>query len=145
VAHPCNPNYSGGSDLEDHSSKPAWANSSSDLILKIPNKKKKAGGVAQVVQCLLANLVPPKNPNFLKRKEKEFRIRKVIKIIFLNTIRTRMSYVEDWKGVHSNCTHKMKIFTCPHLPHTTERFDEQSRGNLKTIKQELESNEGLRR
>jgi hypothetical protein len=28
VAHAYNPSYSGGRDQEDHSSKPAWANSS---------------------------------------------------------------------------------------------------------------------
>jgi hypothetical protein len=28
VAHACNPSYSGGRGQEDHSSKPAWANSS---------------------------------------------------------------------------------------------------------------------
>jgi hypothetical protein len=27
VAHVCNPSYSGGTDQEDHSAKPAWANS----------------------------------------------------------------------------------------------------------------------
>jgi hypothetical protein len=27
VAHTCNPSYSGGRDQEDHSLKPAWANS----------------------------------------------------------------------------------------------------------------------
>jgi hypothetical protein len=30
----CNPNYSGGRDQEDHSSKPALANSSQDPISK---------------------------------------------------------------------------------------------------------------
>jgi hypothetical protein len=28
VAHTCNPSFSGGTDWEDHCSKPAWANSS---------------------------------------------------------------------------------------------------------------------
>jgi hypothetical protein len=50
VAHTCNPTYSGGKDQEDHSSKPARANSSLDPILE---KKKKsqnmADGVAQGV------------------------------------------------------------------------------------------------
>jgi hypothetical protein len=36
VAHTCNPSYLGGRDYEDHSSKPAWANSSQDPILKKP-------------------------------------------------------------------------------------------------------------
>jgi hypothetical protein len=39
VASACNPSYSGGTDQEDCSSKPAWANSSQDPISKIPNKK----------------------------------------------------------------------------------------------------------
>jgi hypothetical protein len=34
VAQACNRSYSGGRDQEDHSSKPAWANSSQDPILK---------------------------------------------------------------------------------------------------------------
>jgi hypothetical protein len=40
VAHVYNPSYSGGRDQEDHGSKPAWANSSRDPILKKPNTKK---------------------------------------------------------------------------------------------------------
>jgi hypothetical protein len=43
---PCNPSCSGGRDREDHSSKPVWANSSWDPILKTPSQKR-AGGVAQ--------------------------------------------------------------------------------------------------
>jgi hypothetical protein len=50
VAHACNPSYSGGRDHEDQGSKPALANSSRDLILKVPNTKK--GLVAQAVDCL---------------------------------------------------------------------------------------------
>jgi hypothetical protein len=45
VAHAYNPSYLGGREQEDHSSKPAQANSSRDPISKIP----KAGGVAQGV------------------------------------------------------------------------------------------------
>jgi hypothetical protein len=37
--HACHPSYSRGRDQEDHSSKSAWANSSWDPILKIPNTK----------------------------------------------------------------------------------------------------------
>jgi hypothetical protein len=40
VASACNPSYSGSRDQEDHSSKPAQANSSKDPISKIPNTKK---------------------------------------------------------------------------------------------------------
>jgi hypothetical protein len=36
VTHTCNPSYSGGRDQEDHSSKPAWANSAWDLVSKKP-------------------------------------------------------------------------------------------------------------
>jgi hypothetical protein len=39
VAHACNPSYSGGRDQEDHSSKPAWANSPSRLYLEKPLTK----------------------------------------------------------------------------------------------------------
>jgi hypothetical protein len=47
VAHACNTSCSRGRDQEDHSSKPAWANSSRDPILKNPTTKNWAGGVAQ--------------------------------------------------------------------------------------------------
>jgi hypothetical protein len=40
VAHACNPSYLGGRDQEDHSLKPAWANSSQDPVSKIPTSKK---------------------------------------------------------------------------------------------------------
>jgi hypothetical protein len=36
----CNPSYSGGRDLEDRSSKPAWTSSLQDPISKIPITKK---------------------------------------------------------------------------------------------------------
>jgi hypothetical protein len=36
VTHACNPKYSGGRKQEDHSSKPAWANSLQDPISKKP-------------------------------------------------------------------------------------------------------------
>jgi hypothetical protein len=40
MAHACNPSYSGGRDQEDHSLKPAWANSSPDRISKKPITEK---------------------------------------------------------------------------------------------------------
>jgi hypothetical protein len=46
VAPAYNPSYSGGRDQEDHDSKPAWANSSRDPILKIRTTKR-VGGMAQ--------------------------------------------------------------------------------------------------
>jgi hypothetical protein len=48
VAHACNPSFSGGTDQEDYSSKPAEANSSRDPILKKAIRKR-AGGMAQGV------------------------------------------------------------------------------------------------
>jgi hypothetical protein len=39
VAHTCNPSYLGGRDQEDHSSKPALAKSSLDIISKVSNTK----------------------------------------------------------------------------------------------------------
>jgi hypothetical protein len=44
VAHTCNPRYSGGRNQENHGLKPAWANSSWDPVLKIPNTKRAGGG-----------------------------------------------------------------------------------------------------
>jgi hypothetical protein len=40
VAHTCNTSYSGGKDQEDHSSKPAWANSSKRPYLEKTLHKK---------------------------------------------------------------------------------------------------------
>jgi hypothetical protein len=40
VAYTCNPSYSGGRDQEDHSLRPAQANSSKDPISKNPAQKK---------------------------------------------------------------------------------------------------------
>jgi hypothetical protein len=40
VTHTCNPSYSGGKDQEDQGSRPAWANSAQDLILKKTHHKK---------------------------------------------------------------------------------------------------------
>jgi hypothetical protein len=39
VAHARNPSYSGDRDREDHGSKPAWANSSQNLISKNLSEK----------------------------------------------------------------------------------------------------------
>jgi hypothetical protein len=55
-AHACNPSYSGGRDLEDHRSRPAWAKSLQDIISK--NTKPKEGcEVPQVVESCLASMV----------------------------------------------------------------------------------------
>jgi hypothetical protein len=53
VAHAYNPSYSESRDQEDHSSKPAWANSLGDPISKKPSQNR-AGGVVQVVESLLS-------------------------------------------------------------------------------------------
>jgi hypothetical protein len=54
VAHAYNPSYKGGRDQEDGSSKPAWANSLQDPILK-KTTQNRAGGVAQSVGSKLKN------------------------------------------------------------------------------------------
>jgi hypothetical protein len=46
VTHACNPIYPGGRAQEDHISKPAWANTLQDPILKNRPSQKRAGGVA---------------------------------------------------------------------------------------------------
>jgi hypothetical protein len=53
VVHTCNPSCSGGRNQENHSSKPARANNLRDLISKNPIRKKRAGGMVQVVDHLL--------------------------------------------------------------------------------------------
>jgi hypothetical protein len=63
VAHARNSSYSGGRDQEDHSLKPAWANSSGDPNFKIPNTKR-AGGVAQSVG-------PEFKPQYCQKKKKK--------------------------------------------------------------------------
>jgi hypothetical protein len=62
VTHACNPSYIGGSDQEDHSSKPAQANSSRGPISKIHNTKI-AGGLAQGVG-------PESKPQYKKEKNR---------------------------------------------------------------------------
>jgi hypothetical protein len=54
VAHTCNPSYSGGRDQEDHSLKPALANSSETLSQK---KKKKKNSTQKRAGCL-ASVMP---------------------------------------------------------------------------------------
>jgi hypothetical protein len=39
MAHACSPSHSGGRDQEDDGSKPAWADSLKDPILKSPSQK----------------------------------------------------------------------------------------------------------
>jgi hypothetical protein len=64
VAHACNPSYSEGRDQEDHSLKPAQANSSRDPISKNSyHTKKWADGVAQGED-------PEFKPRYHKKKKK---------------------------------------------------------------------------
>jgi hypothetical protein len=67
VAHTCNPSFSGGRDQEDPSSKPAWANSSQDSILKKPIPKK---GLAE----WLKGKALSSNPSTTRKKKKEWMI-----------------------------------------------------------------------
>jgi hypothetical protein len=71
MAYACNSSYSRGNcDQEDHSSKPAQANSSVGPFLKILNTyKKRAGGVAQVMKCLPSNEALSSNPSVIKNKK----------------------------------------------------------------------------
>jgi hypothetical protein len=62
VAHTCNPSYSGGRDQEGCTSKPAWANSLQDPILKMPFTKR-SGVMAQ-------GEVPEFKPKYYKKKKK---------------------------------------------------------------------------
>jgi hypothetical protein len=61
VAHVCNPSYLRGREQEDHSSKPARANSSRDPILKNPTRKR-ADKVAQ-------GIGPEFKPQYHKKKK----------------------------------------------------------------------------
>jgi hypothetical protein len=66
VAHACHPSYS-AREQEDHSSKPARANSSQDPILKKPSQKR-AGRVAQ-------SIGPEFKPQYHKKKKLFFKER----------------------------------------------------------------------
>jgi hypothetical protein len=70
-AHTWNPSYSGGWDLEDRGSRPAWANSSQYPISKI-SRAKQTGGVVEVVEHLLCkNEALSSNPSCAERKRTE--------------------------------------------------------------------------
>jgi hypothetical protein len=60
-AYSCNPSYSGGRDQEDHSLKPAWANSLQDPISKKNPSQKRTGGVDQ-------GIGPEFKPQYCKKK-----------------------------------------------------------------------------
>jgi hypothetical protein len=63
MAHACNLNNSGGRNQEDHSSKPAWANSSWDPILKKPITKK---GLVEWLKVKTLSAVLQTKNNFYK-------------------------------------------------------------------------------
>jgi hypothetical protein len=67
VAHPCNPSYSRDRDQEDHDLKPALANSSQDLILKISFTKKgwRGGGEVGVESNKPKVKTPVLSPTFV--------------------------------------------------------------------------------
>jgi hypothetical protein len=67
VAYTCNPSYLGGRDQENHSSKPAQANSLCDPILKNLITKNWAGRVAQ-------GEGPEFKPQYCKRKKVFYKI-----------------------------------------------------------------------
>jgi hypothetical protein len=71
VAHARNLSYSGGRDQEDHCSKPAWANSSGDPILKNHSlKKKKAENPSQKRAGEVAQGIGPEfKPQYCKKKK----------------------------------------------------------------------------
>jgi hypothetical protein len=69
VAQACNPSYLGGRDQEDHSSKPAWANSLRDPILKIPIIKKGQWSGSRYRPRVQASVLQKKKK--VKTKEKE--------------------------------------------------------------------------
>jgi hypothetical protein len=76
VAHASNPSYSGGRDQEDHSSKPAQANSSRDSYLKKPFTK------IGLVEWLKVKALSS-SPSTGKKKEKEKEILNIYCIGFL--------------------------------------------------------------
>jgi hypothetical protein len=65
MTHACNPNYSGGRDQKNQSSK-------QDPILKKTQNKNRAGVVAQVVQHLPSKSSSPSTIKKKKRRKKEF-------------------------------------------------------------------------
>jgi hypothetical protein len=68
VAHACDPSYSGGRDEEDRGSKPAWANSLGDPILKNPITKKDWWSGSR---CRLSVQAPIPHTKKKKRKKKD--------------------------------------------------------------------------
>jgi hypothetical protein len=64
VTHTCNPSYSGVRDQEDHGSKPAWANSLQDPILKKTTKTHHKKGLLEE----LTVKAPSSKPSTEKKK-----------------------------------------------------------------------------
>jgi hypothetical protein len=72
VAQVCNPTYSKGKDQEDHSSRPTWANSLRDPILKIPNTKQGWGSDSSVQHLSSKREAMSSNPSNAKKIPQNF-------------------------------------------------------------------------
>jgi hypothetical protein len=70
VAHACNPSYSGGRNQEDRGSKPSWANSLQDCILKIEKKGKKKKDWWSGSRCRALSSNPSTGKKKKKKKER---------------------------------------------------------------------------
>jgi hypothetical protein len=74
MAHACNPSYSGGSDQEDHGSKPDQANSSYNYFFPLgkKNDKKRTGRVTILVRApALSSNPSATQTTTTKKKQKE--------------------------------------------------------------------------
>jgi hypothetical protein len=79
VAHASNPSYSGGRDQEDHSSKPAQANSSRDSYLKKPFTK------IGLVEWLKVKALSSSPSTGKKKRERKRNIKHLLYWFFKNT------------------------------------------------------------
>jgi hypothetical protein len=71
VVHVCNPNYSGGRDQLDCSSKPDWANCSGDPISKIPIRKSWTDGCLKVWALSSSPSIAKKKKKKKKKKQRQ--------------------------------------------------------------------------
>jgi hypothetical protein len=102
VANACNSSYSGGRNQEGQYSKPAWANSSRDSVLKISNtnthilnKQKRADGVTQVIACLLSkceSLSSNPNPSIADEKKTNKKMFSFSHFVLLVTLQRPVGY-----------------------------------------------------
>jgi hypothetical protein len=95
VANACNPNLLGYWDLEDCGLRPAWANSSRDLISK-KTRAKWTGGVAQVVRVSVLQVWSPKfKAQSLKKIKKDWADSSLCHVIW-NDINASVLNFWDW-------------------------------------------------